>query len=189
MVLAIFFGVTISSIGVSLPAIAKQIFFIDVKDAGPLIIVPLGIGALSALTFVTKLSKKHRKKTLINHGLKIILLVFVFMGLFLPLLGKFIIPAGVLLSFVLGAGGLLVFIPNQTLLQENIDPKLRGRVFGTLGFATTVITLPVILFSATIIDTAGIRPFLIIAALLILLFLLFFGVAEKAILAETNGNN
>jgi len=187
MILSIFFGVILSSVGVSLPAIANQLFKIEVKDAGPLIIVPLGLGALSAISLFTKLKQKYRKKSLMSFGLKTILSVFLFLSLILPILGKFILPAGILMAFILGFGGLLTFIPNQTLLQENIPPKLRGRIFGTLGFATTVITLPVLLFSATIIDTAGIRPFLFISGAVILIFLLFFKKAEEIVVAEMNG--
>lgn len=187
MILSIFFGVILSSVGVSLPAIANQLFKIEVKDAGPLIIVPLGLGALSAISLFTKLKQKYRKKSLMSFGLKTILFVFLFLSLILPILGKFILPAGILMAFILGFGGLLTFIPNQTLLQENIPPKLRGRVFGTLGFATTVITLPVLLFSATIIDTAGIRPFLFFSGAVILIFLLFFKKAEEIIVTEKNG--
>lgn len=187
MILSVFFGVILSSTGVSLPAIANQLFKIEVKDAGPLIIVPLGLGALSAISLLTKLKQKYRKKSLMSFGLKIVLSVFLFLSLILPILGKFILPAGILMAFILGFGGLLTFIPNQTLLQENIPPKLRGRIFGTLGFATTVITLPVLLFSATIIDTAGIRPFLFISGAVILIFLLFFKKAEEIVVAEKNG--
>lgn len=187
MILSVFFGVILSSVGVSLPAIANQLFKIEVKDAGPLIIVPLGLGALSAISLLTKLKQKYRKKSLMSLGLKIVLSVFLFLSLILPILGKFILPAGILMAFILGFGGLLTFIPNQTLLQENIPPKLRGRIFGTLGFATTVITLPVLLFSATIIDTAGIRPFLFISGAVILIFLLFFKKAEEIVVAEKNG--
>ncbi len=187
MILSVFFGVILSSVGVSLPAIANQLFKIEVKDAGPLIIVPLGLGALSAISLFTKLKQKYRKKSLMSFGLKIVLSVFLFLSLILPILGKFILPAGILMAFILGFGGLLTFIPNQTLLQENIPPKLRGRIFGTLGFATTVITLPVLLFSATIIDTAGIRPFLFISGAIVLIFLLFFKKAEEIVVAEKNG--
>ncbi len=187
MILSVFFGVILSSVGVSLPAIANQLFKIEVKDAGPLIIVPLGLGALSAIFLITKLKQKYRKKSLMSLGLKIVLSVFLFLSLILPILGKFILPVGILMAFILGFGGLLTFIPNQTLLQENIPPKLRGRIFGTLGFATTVITLPVLLFSATIIDTAGIRPFLFISGAIILIFLLFFKKAEEIVVAEKNG--
>ncbi len=187
MILSGFFGVILSSVGVSLPAIANQLFKIEVKDAGPLIIVPLGFGAISAISLLTKLKQKYRKKSLMSFGLKIVLSVFLFLSLILPILGKFILPAGILIAFILGFGGMLTFIPNQTLLQENIPPKLRGRVFGTLGFATTVITLPVLLFSATIIDTAGIRPFLFISGAVTLIFLLFFKKAEEIVVAEKNG--
>lgn len=187
MILSVFFGAILSSIGVSLPAIANQLFKIQVKDAGPLIIVPLGLGALFAIFLLTKLKQKYRKKSLMTFGLKIVLSDLLFLSLVLPFFGKYILFPGILLAFILGFGGLLIFIPNQTLLQENIPPKLRGRIFGTLGFATTVITLPVLLFSATLIDTAGIRPFLFFAGVIVLVFLLFIKKAEEAVIAEKNG--
>jgi MFS family permease len=187
MVMVIFFGAILSSIVVSLPAIASGIFFIDVKDSGPLIIVPIGIGALFAISKISALSKKYRKKDLINLGLKIDLLVLLFLSLLLPFFGSLILPFGILMAFLLGFGGLLIFIPNQTLLQENIPSNIRARVFGTIGFFATVITLPVLLFSATLIDTAGIRPYLFITGAGLFTFLLFFKKAEKIIIDEING--
>ena len=188
MILSVFFGVILSSIGVSIPAIANQLFKIQVKDAGTLIIFPLGIGALSAIFLITKLKQKYRKKTLMTLGLRIVFTDLILLSLVLPLFGKYILIPGILLSFILGFGGLLIFIPNQTLLQENIPSKLRGRVFGTLGFATTVITLPVLLFSATLIDTAGVRPFLFFFGMTVLFFLLFIKKAEESVIAEKNGD-
>ncbi len=187
LIMAVFFGAILASIGVSLPAIAKQIFLIDVKDAGPLVIFPLGIGALTAIWQMPKISRNKRKKDLILLGIKIELACLLFLALLLPFFGSFILPLGVIVAFCLGFGGLLVFIPNQTLLQENIPSKLRARIFGTIGFVTTVITFPFLLFSATFIDTVGIRPFLFATGLGLLAFLLFFKKAENMIVNEKNG--
>lgn len=187
MILAICFSIILTIFGVSLPALASQVFRIAVKDAGPLIIVPVGLGALTAISMISKLSKKYRKKELIKMGLIFSISVFVVFSLFLHLLGRFTLPLGICLSFILGFGGLLILVPNQTLLQENIPPKLRGRVFGTLGFVTTVLMLPFLLFSATMIDALGIRPFLFFAGGIVLIFLIFLNKAEDVLVAEKNG--
>lgn len=186
MIMSIVFGVLLTVFGVSLPVIASELLKIDVQDAGPLLVIPLGLGAILGMAAVTKLSVKFRKKDFIRTGCIIAFVIFMIMSLFLPYFGKLTVLLAVFLVFALGFAGLLVHIPTHTLLQEHVPSNLRGRVFGTLNFIYTVVTLPFLLFSATMIDTFGIRPFIFIAGLFVFIFLYLFKRVEILVMAEQN---
>lgn len=181
MIMSVTFSILLTVFGVSIPVIAKQLLNIKVGDAGPLLIIPVGLGALTAMSIVTKYSQKFRKKDFIKSGCLISFFALMIISIFMPFFNRATLPVTVILVYALGIAGILVFIPTQTLLQENIPQNLRGRIFGTLNFATTIITLPVLLLSATLIDSFGIRPFIFMAAFLMFLFLNLFKKVEVSV--------
>jgi MFS family permease len=184
ILLVIFFQILIVILGVSLPSISSKLLAINIKDAGPALIIPLGLGALCGAYFINK-KKERRKKTWIKTGLILSFLVFVFLSGLIPLLLPGLrVAVAVFLMFVLGIAGFMIFIPNQTLIQLNTPISLRGRVFGTLAFLTTAVTMPLVLFAATVVDVVGIQLFLFIIALFLLLGLVFFEKAENFVLSR-----
>ena len=114
-------------------------------------------------------------------------LIFTSLTLIMPFLGDYrVIIAGILMFF-LGIAGLFILIPAQTMLQENTPSLVRGRVYGTWGFMANIITLPFLLFSASIVDALGVRSFLIIAAVVMFLCYSFLDKMRLLIALEENG--
>lgn len=182
LLLTIFFQIFVVVLGVTIPGFSSNILKIKVQDAGPLLIIPLGLGALTGAALMAKKSGTYRKRTLIKYGFLGGFLVLLVFSLVLPFLGWYKTIMAVPLMFLLGISGILIFIPNQTLVQENTPDRLRGRVFGAYGFFTCLATLPCLVFTATIVDIIGIGPFLFIFALILLSGFIFFEKAESYIL-------
>lgn len=189
IVVLTFFQVFLVVMGISIPSLASRLLNIEVQDAGPVLIIPLGLGALLGTYILSRFFRNLRKKEILKKGLLIAFFVFISFAFILPFLGWYKIILAVILMFILGIGGLFIFIPSQILLQENIPPMLRGRVFGTLGFISTALILPVLLFSATFVDTLGIGLFMFIPAMVMLVALTLLKKAEQMIYEEKNGNH
>jgi len=184
ILMVVFVQILIVILGVSIPSISSSLLGINIKDAGPTLIIPLGLGALCGAYFINK-KKGKRKKAWIKTGLTLAFFVFVALSTIVPILMPSLrVISAIVLMFVLGLAGFMIFIPNQTLIQVNTPIFFRGRVFGTLGFLSTAVSMPLVLFSATIVDVVGIRLFLFIIALLLLSGLLFFEKAENYVLSR-----
>jgi len=188
IVLIMFFNMFTVFLGVSLPSFATRILGIAVEDSGPLLIVPLGMGALAGTLLVAKYAKTIRKKVLMKRGFLLAFLILLVLSLGLPYLKILKAPIAFFLMFFLGIAGFFIFVPNQTLLQENVPVFLRGRTFGTMGFVNTIFALPFLLFSGTIVDAVGVDIFMFLASLIVLFALLFLDKAEELIIQEKNGN-
>jgi len=182
LLLMIAFQVFMVILGVTLPSLASNILQIKIHDAGPLLIVPLGMGALTGALVLTHLASRYRKRWLMKKGFGLAFLVIACFSLFIPLLGRYKIVAAIPLMFLLGLAGFLVYIPNQTLIQEHTPRDLRGRVYGTLAFFGNLVTLPCLLFAATIVDLIGVKIFMFLASGAVLAMLLIFDRVEQFIL-------
>lgn len=184
ILLTIFTQVLLVSLAVTIPSFASNLLNIDLQDAGLLMVVPLGVGALLGTLSLSKYFKNVRKKILMKKGLTGAFFIFMFFALILPLLGPYKVYFTVLSMFALGYCGFFIAVPNQTLLQENTPSALRGRVFGALGFLSTLVTLPFLIFSATIVDLLGTGLFMFIAGIIVFVILLMMDKAEAIIMAE-----
>jgi MFS family permease len=167
IILYVSFQIIIASAVVLLPAYAHQILSMDIRDAGILLVLPAGIGALLGAFFVERTIKKLGKRLLMTSGIFVASLGLMVMALIAPRIGL-AIPLSSFLMIVLGVGMVMVTIPAQTLLQENTPFDVRGRVFGALGaFVAIAAALPLFVV-AGLTDIFG--PVVILLVIALILF-------------------
>lgn len=168
LLLLVFSQVMVGIIAVLSPSLATEILSIDLLDAGPILILPAGFGAvLGALGITTLLRRKIRKKKIISFGLFLAAVSLLSIAVLVPVLGQFRPLAAVISCFLLGISFISIIIPVQTLLQEKTPEDKRGRVFGVLGFAVTLASILPVLLTATIADIFGVNFMLGIIAIII----------------------
>lgn len=159
--------VVIVSVAILFPQFSKEVLKINLYDAGMFLVIPAGLGALSATLLLRQLLKiLGRRRTvlgaLFGAGILILLLALVVIRIFPPT-----IPTAVVL-YLLGSCMVLVTAPVITFLQENTPFEFRGRILGGLNaIITWSAGLPVLL-SATIADLFGVRQILTLIGLIIL---------------------
>lgn len=181
ILLATIFQIMLVVLAVALPSFATELIKIKIAAAGPILIVPLGLGAFAGTYILSNYFEGVRKKILIKKGLLGVFFVFMLLALILPFLGLFKVIAAAILMFLFGISIVFVFVPSQTLIQEKTPQIIRGRVFGAWNFISTVATLPVLLFSATIVDLLGVGLFTFLGGILIFILYLSFDRVERMI--------
>lgn len=192
MMLITLFQLLLLILAVTLPGFATELLNIKISDAGPLLIIPLGLGAVLGTYLVTKFSGKLRKGFLVKRGMIGAFLSFMLFSLVLPFLGDYRVFFAMAVMVVLGLSIVFILVPNQTLIQESTPNFLRGRIFGAWNFLHTLAILPSLLFSATIVDVLGTGLFIFLSGILILLLVLCFNRVENWIINDDsrfqNGN-
>lgn len=155
--------VSMSILVVNLPAIATQIVQTKPALAGPLVVLPAGLGAVIGTLVLTKLIQlKFRKKSIVHSGLIMLAAAFLGVSLLLPLLpfwiGRFVLVA---LFFIAGTAFVSTLVPTLTFMQEKTPKNMAGRVFGNFWFMTNALTVLPVIFSATLTEILGARLMLL----------------------------
>ncbi len=155
------------------PAIAENIFAIDLRDIGVLMVPPAALGAILASFSIDRLIKGLGRVRLTRFGF--FLMGFYFLAL--PFLRQslttklaFILTS----SFLTGVVLVLISVFPKTAIQESTPFDNRGRVFGTLRTLISAASGVPMILGAALADLVGLRLVLggTGAAVLVLVFLL-----------------
>ncbi len=170
--LLIFFNTLILIIATIGPGYAKQILNISVVNFPLLIVTPAAIGLIVGALIVGHYFENFKKDKVSTSGLILIGIT----TLLLPLGSKvesrsfFVWLNGMLphffaisnlhfiivLSFLLGIGGALIFVPSNTLIQEKTEDKYRGKIYGFTGALTGAFSLLPVIAVGKLSDIFGV---------------------------------
>lgn len=151
LLLLVLAGILVPIVGILSPAIATKILRVDFLEVSTRFMLPLGVGAILGGFLAAKFLKNTRKKVIIGAGLLLGALSLFYYGVTdFGLTGlAFRATLGSIGAFFLGVALAFSVVPGQTLLQERTPPRMRGRVFGVLGFSITLASfLPVMSLAA-----------------------------------------
>ncbi len=149
------------------PAIAEEIFAVDLRDAGVLMIPAAAIGALLTSAAIDYLIKFWGRRGLTRLGFAALASVFLLSALLNPGVAS---NRGVLILVALLSGFALVSTnaSPKTAIQENTPLNNRGRVFGTLRTLITFASSVPMVLGAAVSDLVGLRPVLFSAGLIVI---------------------
>jgi len=145
----------VATIVILFPSFSENVLGIDIRDAGLVLILPAGIGAILGSIVVERLVKRLGKKVLISAGFFSAAFGLLALALVVPRV-SFAAGLAFLTMVFLGMAMILVNIPAQTLLQENTPFDVRGRVFGVLGALVTVAAAIPVFITAALVDLVGV---------------------------------
>jgi predicted MFS family arabinose efflux permease len=150
------------------PSLAGQLLKVDVRDAGLMVLLPVGLGGILGTVYLTRKIKSWGRKKLISVGWLLSGFCFLFMSLVIPQI-NFARSAAFLILFLLGLGGILVINTSLTMIQENTPEEIRGRVFGALSALMIISSYLPVFFLATITDFFGVVTTLFLIGTIIFL--------------------
>lgn len=162
------------------PGIAKQILHITI-NAFPLIFVTPAVIGMGAGTYIlTNYFHKFSKQKSATIGLFISSIAIFLLPLssrfvsyryvqsfnaFLPhLLSINILHFMMFLAFVLGLSNALIFVPSNTIIQEETSDEVRGKIYGALNTVVSLVSLLPIALVGSLADMIGVGTVLSLVA-------------------------
>ncbi len=155
------------------PGYAQGVLRIKVESFPLLFVTPavigLTLGALILGSFLHKISKSYLTKIgLILLGIAILLLPYgaklesrefvQFINFYLPLFLQInILHIMIVLAFVIGFATAFVFIPANTILQEETSDESRGKIYGLLNSLVGVISFVPVVAVGGLADVIGVK--------------------------------
>lgn len=179
----------IGTLAVLIPGFMEKVSKIKATDASYVLIIPLGLGIISG-GFILSRMKKMVRRRVVGKGILFSGILFFLVGIapvFSPAIRYFnnharplsfvtqpslasILAIG---SFLLGLAMVSVFVPSQTVLQENTPERDRGKVFSVLGVVMSALSLVPILLTGILSDIFGVNPIFIGLGVIIMLIGIF----------------
>lgn len=193
LLLLTFLQTLILMIAVIGPGYARDILSIKVEEFSILFVIPAVLGMATGAFLIGNFFHTRPKHIVTKIGLVIMgitLMLFPYgskitsrefihtLNSFLPPIFEInIIHIMVVLAYVLGLSFAFVFVPSNTIIQEETTDEFRGKVYGALSTLAGAFSIVPILLVGTLSDIIGVAKVLtaIGAIVLIIAFARFFG--------------
>lgn len=168
LILIVLSGIVVGVLTIVIPLYAAEILLIDLRDAGLVLVSPVGLGAVVGVAWAVRaLGRRVRKKTIVSLGLFLSFFSLLIFSLLIPYLRVGKIFLSLISAFILGLGCVFLIIPSQTMIQEVTPKKLLARVYGVLGFMITLAAILPVFLTATLADFLGVTWILLIVAFIL----------------------
>lgn len=181
LILMTFAQALIMTLSVLTPGFADKILSIDLTESSYIVMGPAVIGLVLGALFIGGFGLRYLKGTLILVGIVATGILLLLLSLLTkvggghvtfaiantPIVLGTIFPVMILL-FLLGIMNSFISVPANTILQQDSQGNLRGRVYGVLSSLTGGVSIIPVVFSGVLADTVGIGKTLTILGVLVL---------------------
>ena len=166
------------------PGYAEHILRIRIENFSVLFVTPaivgIATGAIIIGSFLSNISKEKLTRIgLVIEGISILLLPYgsrlssreivqtlnFYLPHFLRITSMHVLYV---LAFILGFGAALIFIPANTILQEETSDEFRGKVYGALSTLVGLFSVLPIILAGSLADLIGVRGVLTIIGVVVL---------------------
>jgi len=170
----------VATLSVLAPGFADRILRIDLSDASFVVMGPAALGLIIGALWVGAVGKQFLKRKLIILGIiatsvTLLLLSILSMIQVVPrwgisgpgfYWGGVGVAMGLLL--LLGFSNSFITVPTSTVLQQESESQMRGRVYGVLTSLTGGVSVLPVVFSGVLADSVGIDKTLFVIGTIIL---------------------
>lgn len=175
LILLTFSQSLITTLAVLAPGFADRVLSIALTDASYLVMGPAALGLIIGALWVGGYGMKYLKGTIIMVGILALGISLILLSLvssaYAPSLtmdtgGVRFVINNLTIAFVLllslGVFNSFVSVPSNTILQEDADDRMRGRVYGVLTSLTGGVSIIPVIFSGILADVVGVEKTLFI---------------------------
>ncbi len=165
------------------PGFATQILGVSIEQFPILFVTPaaigMGVGAVFVTNFLHRFSR-HKSATL---GLFVCAIALFLMPYgsrvaskeFIQVLNYYLPPAlkvnilhiMVVLAFILGVSNALIFVPSNTLIQEQTSDEMRGKIYGALNATASLLGILPVVLVGSLADIFGVGTVLVIIGIIV----------------------
>lgn len=154
LILMTFSQALISTLSVLAPGFADRVLTIDLTDASFFVLGPAAMGLVIGAFLIGAYGHNFLKGSIITTGI-------VATGVTLMLLSlirnsSYGLITAIILLLLLGIFNSFINVPSNTILQEDSDRHMRGRVYGVLTSLTGGVSLLPVVFSGVLADIFGV---------------------------------
>ncbi len=156
----------------------ERVLKIHATDASYVLMLPLGLGMVLGALFLGKFGARIPKRAFVLPAITLIGVLFFLAGI-TPTLAQLIQAADLPLeipklrffhaaptlstffslgAFIMGVCSVVIIISSQTILQENTNQKIRGKVFATLFVTMNAFAAIPVLLTGALSDFFGVTP-------------------------------
>lgn len=168
----------IGILAVLISSYMERVLHIHATDASYVLMIPLGLGMISGAFLIGKFASHYPKRLLVVPGIITTGLIFVMMGITptvaaymqaidlpldipklrffanVPTLSK-VFAGG---AFLLGLAAVSIIVPAQTIIQEDTDERIRGKIFAVLIVMMNVFAAVPVVLAGALADLFGVTP-------------------------------
>lgn len=135
------------------PALAHQLFGVDLAQTSHWLVIPAGVGLICGSFAAGRLLLRMSKIRLIYTCLFAAVITMLALAVLPRLgLGSHLGVAVAATTFTLGALDAMILVAAQTLLQLASTDEMRGQIFGTLNMMINIAALAPVFFAAVLAD-------------------------------------
>lgn len=175
----------IATLAILAPGFANKILLLPLEDVSIFVMGPSVLGLVSGALLVSFFAKKFLRGMIILTGIILTGISLVLIALVSLVNAHDMIYIVMLLLCVLGISNSLINVPSATILQEETDENMRGRIYGVVTSLTGGMSILPVLFSGILADSLGTDKSLLIIGITIIVGILIYRFKYKTLFLRT----
>ena len=173
----------IATLAVLAPGFAHKILMTDITASSLLVLGPSALGLVSGAMLVGVCGRRFLRGSLILTGIVATGVSLILLSLFSSGANGVVLYFILFLLFIIGISNSLINVPSSTILQEETETRVRGRIYGVLTSLTGGFSILPVLFSGLLADIVGIANTLITIGIFVLGIGIFYVIQRHKIIA------
>ncbi|OGG02991.1 hypothetical protein A2W14_04415 [Candidatus Gottesmanbacteria bacterium RBG_16_37_8] len=146
----------IATLIVLAPGFADRILLIKIEDVSLIVMGPAALGLIIGAVLVGNIADRILRGSIILAGIIMSGATLIILSVLSLIDSHGMIYLIMFLLLLLGVSNSLINVPSSTILQEDTDKDMRGRIYGVLTSLTGGFALLPVLFSGILADVFGI---------------------------------